>query len=85
MDGKLYQHYLQVYVKEAIDNSDGTNVSISRYLWGIRVGGRFARHKVEKGRALEEARRVFDQNRHWPLSIVLSHLGLEPEAFGVKR
>lgn len=79
IDIGLYRHYLNQYVTEAIRSSDGTNPGISSYLWSITVSGLFVRHKEEKRRALNDARRAFDEHRHWPLSVVLSHLGVELE------
>lgn len=77
MDIRLYRKYLQEYVNEAIRNSNGTNRSISEHLETIQVKGLFVAHREEKRRALEEARNAFDKNRHWPLEIILSHLGVE--------
>ena len=77
LDIKLYNQYLQHYVSEAIRNSDGSNRSIAEYLETIRIGGLFDRHKIEKRQALADARAAFDKNRHWPLEIILSHLGVK--------
>jgi hypothetical protein len=77
LDIKLYNQYLQQYISEAIRNSDGSNRSISEYLETIRIGGWFERNKVEKRLALADARAAFDKNRHWPLEIILSHLGVK--------
>ena len=77
MDLGAFRRYLQEYVQEAIEHSNGTTASISEFLWMERVGGRFTRQRVEKQKALDEARRAFDQYRHWPVDIVLSHLGVE--------
>jgi hypothetical protein len=41
------------------------------------VGGLLVLHKEEKQRALADARHAFDEHRHWPLEIILSHLGVE--------
>lgn len=76
LDIKRYNFYLQQYVSEAIRNSDGSNRSISEHLETIRVSGLFVRHRREKQQALADARAAFDKNRHWPLEIVLSHLGV---------
>lgn len=77
MDIGVYRRYLTEYVLEALDNSDGTTTRVSEYLWGKKVGGLLTRHRLEKQKALEEARRAFDQYRHWPVEIILSHLGIE--------
>jgi hypothetical protein len=79
MNGVLYRQYLTEYIREAIKYSDGTNAGIAQYLSGLNPGGRFARNKEEKSRALKDAKAAFDEHRHWPLSIVLSHLGVELE------
>ncbi|UCH61245.1 MAG: hypothetical protein JSV61_07115 [Anaerolineales bacterium] len=76
MDLGVYRQYLEQYVREAVDNSDGTNVSISNYLWEKKITGLWVRHRQEKQKALKEARKAFDEHRHWPLEIVLSHLGV---------
>ena len=76
----IYRQCLQDIVQEAITHSDGSNVGISEYLWSVKVGGWFTRNKTEKRKALEEARKAFDEHRHWPLEIVVSHLGLEPKS-----
>jgi hypothetical protein len=77
MDGNLYRHYLKQYVTDAIKNSSGTNAGISEYLSNIVIGGWLTRHKEEKRRALLDARVAFDEHRHWPREIILSHLGLD--------
>lgn len=73
----LYRRYLQQFVKEAIDNSDGSNAGIAGFLGEKRISGILVQHREEKGRALADAKRAFDEHRHWPLEIVLSHLGVE--------
>jgi hypothetical protein len=72
-----FHHYIEEYLKEALLNSNGTNSGISEYLWEKKDPGRFASHRIEKIKALREVRRVFDDYRHWPLSIILSHLAVE--------
>ncbi|MFM8322259.1 MAG: hypothetical protein ACKOC5_15200 [Chloroflexota bacterium] len=72
----LYEQYLRQYLALAIRESDGTNRGIAERLGEIHPGGLFERHKDEKRRALQDARRAFDEHRHWPLDIVLSHLGI---------
>jgi hypothetical protein len=73
----LFHRYIEEFAREAIANSNGTPKGISEYLWAKREAGRFARHRDEKNKALAELRRAFDEYRHWPLSIILSHLGIE--------
>jgi hypothetical protein len=80
MDLSAYQRYLQEYVLEAMQNSDGTTAKISEYLWNKNVGGLLTRQKAEKQKALIEARRAFDEYRHWPVDIILSHLGISRDA-----
>lgn len=78
LDGKLYRQYLAQYVAEAVQNSDGTTRGAGEYLDNLQIGGGlFMRHRLEKQRALEEARAAFTRNRHWPLEIVISQLGIE--------
>lgn len=76
----IYRQCLQEIVQEAIDHTDGSNRQMSEYLWTLNIGGLFTRHKTEKKKALEEARKAFDEHRHWPLEIVISHLGLESKS-----
>jgi hypothetical protein len=84
MDLRLYRRYLNEYVKEGLENSNGTAAGVSAYLWEKKVGGLLVQHKTEKNRALDEARRAFDEHRHWPVPIILSHLGLDAKEFGLK-
>ena len=76
MDVKLYRKYLDQYVQEAIDESDGNISKISERLHEKVVKGLFVTHREEKQRALADARQAFDEHRHWPLEIILSHLGV---------
>ena len=77
MDLGVYWRYLDELVQEALENSDRSNESISNYLWTKKKPGRLTRHRHEKTKALEEARRAFDDHRHWPVDVVISHLGIE--------
>jgi len=77
MDIGLYRQYLQQYVQEAVDNSNGTIAGIAENLHAKNVSGLLVFHKDEKKRALADARQAFDEHRHWPLDIILSHLGVE--------
>ena len=76
MDLGVYWQYLEQLVKEAVENSDRSNDGISNYLWSKKKPGRLTRNRVEKTKALDEARRAFGEHRHWPLEVVLSHLGI---------
>lgn len=82
MDIGLYRQYLNEYVKEALENSNGSNSDISGYLWEKKVSGFLVKHRKEKEKALADARKAFDDHRHWPLQIVLSHLGVDVEVPG---
>jgi hypothetical protein len=77
MDIGLYRQYLDEYVQEAIDKTNASKEGILNYLRNKQEPGRISRHKVEKRQALEDARRAFDEHRHWPLDITLSHLGVD--------
>jgi hypothetical protein len=77
MDIGVYRQCLEQYVREALERSDGTHAGITEYLNSIKVSGLFVRNKIEKQTALREAINAFEQHRHWPLQIVLSHLGVD--------
>jgi hypothetical protein len=77
MDIGVYRQCLEQYVTEALERSDGTHAGIAEYLSSIKVSGPFVRNKVEKQTALREAINAFEHHRHWPLHIVLSHLGVD--------
>jgi hypothetical protein len=79
MDIGVYRQSLEKYVLEAVQNSDGTVKGISNYLWNMKVSGFLVRNRSEKQKALDDARSAFDSHRHWPVEIVLSHLGIKPE------
>jgi len=81
----LYRKYLNLYVREAIENSDGSRSGISEYLGSIKVSGFLTRDKDEKKRAIQDAKNAFDDHRHWPLQIIVSHLGLEEDILNVNR
>lgn len=77
MDLRYYRQYIEDYVREALANSDGTNAGIAEYLSTMKPAGRFSSHREERNRALFEVRKAFSEHRHWPLSIIISHLGVE--------
>lgn len=77
MDHEIYRRYLQEYIQEAIESSNGSNAEVSSYLWEKKLGRFLISNKTEKQRALEDARRAFDDHRHWPQRIILSHIGIE--------
>ena len=76
MNIQLYQQYLQQYVAEAVRESDGSVRGAAEQLSMIQVKGLLVTHKEEKRRALADARTAFDEHRHWPLEIILKHLGV---------
>lgn len=76
MNIQLYQRYLKQYVTEAVRQSDGTVRSVAEQLSMIQVRGMFVSHRFEKQRALDDARHAFSEHRHWPLEIILRHLGV---------
>ena len=76
MNIAAYRQSLEKYVTEAVQNSDGTHKGISSYLWNIKLS-RLTSNRYEKQRALDDARHAFDDHRQWPVSVILSHLGLK--------
>jgi hypothetical protein len=80
LDIAVYRRYLNQYVREGLANSNGTNAGIAEYLQSLPTKfGWLAKHKDERLRALMDARKAFEEHRHWPLDIVLSHLGVDQE------
>jgi hypothetical protein len=79
MDYKLYNQYMHEYLKDALASGHNTPTEIARYLDEKSFPGRFARNKEERFRALREVRQAFNEHRHWPLEIILSHLGIDPD------
>jgi hypothetical protein len=77
MDIGLYRQYKQEYVSQAIQDSDGSIAMIRENLASVQIGRFLVRHKEEKKRALGDALQAFDEHKHWPLEIILSHLGVE--------
>jgi hypothetical protein len=77
LNRKLYERYLEEFVQEAIENSDGTNGGISEYLHSRKIGRWLTPHREEKQRALTDLCEAFERNRHWPREIILSHLGIK--------
>jgi len=72
----LYRQYMVQYIREALANTDGSNSRVGEYLGGIIIKGWFVKNKIEKQRAVADARAAFDEHRHWPLDIILSQLGI---------
>ena len=79
----VYRKFLNELMQDALENTDGSTAEISRYLWDRKISGILIRHRKEKERALEDARKAFDEHRHWPIPIVISQLGLNPDDFKV--
>lgn len=77
MDIGLYRRFLEEYVQQAYDSSDGTPAGLAEGLRSIKPPGRFTRHKEERQAALREAIKAFEEHRHWPLEIIFSHLGVD--------
>ena len=83
MDHKLLKQYTLEYLNQALAAGLNKPAEISRYLEEIPLPGRFTRNKEIRIRALREIRQAFNEHRHWPLEIILSHLGIDPET--IKR
>jgi len=79
MDRLRYLQYLKQYITEAVQQSDGSTRGIAEHLSMLQVKGPLVMHREEKQRALADARQAFDEHRHWPLEIVLRHLGIALE------
>lgn len=84
MDLGLYRQYVEEYLKEALENSNGTNAGASEYLATIKPAGKLTKHREEKTRALAEVRKAFDEHRHWPLQVILTYLGIDNKNFLAK-
>jgi hypothetical protein len=76
MDLVRYKQYLKQYIVEALQQSDGSTRGIAEHLSMIQIKGLLVMHREEKKRALADARQAFDEHRHWPLEIILKHLGV---------
>jgi hypothetical protein len=77
MNIKRYQQYLNEYVRNAVAESDGTVASIAERLYGYQVKRWLVSNRDERLRALADAQYAFSEHRHWPLEIILSHLGVD--------
>ena len=77
MNHEIYRRYLQEYIQEAIENSNGSNAEISSYLWEKNLGRILISNKTEKQRALADARRAFDRSEQPAADKILSHIGIE--------
>ncbi len=79
MDHKRYHQFLRDYLQEAIANTNRTTPAVMLYLTEIPAPGRFARNRAERVKAIATLREAFDEHRHWPLDIAISHLGFDPK------
>jgi len=79
MDHEAYEKYRRQYLKKAYQESDHTPQAIYRALTEIRQPGRFAFNRDEKMRALRDLESAFEDRRHWPLDIILSHIDISLE------
>ncbi|MFZ6030614.1 MAG: hypothetical protein ACOYYS_23140 [Chloroflexota bacterium] len=77
MDHALYEKYRRQYLQEAMVGANRSPAEIYRALVELPRPGRFTFHREEKARALRDLLAAFEDHRHWPLDIILSHLGLE--------
>jgi len=75
----IAQHEYLLPDTHIIKFENGLDKGMSEYLGTLKVSGLLTRHKEEKTRALKDANNAFDDHRHWPLDIIISHLGLDPE------
>ena len=72
-------------MREAFENSDGSKAGVLDYLRGKEIRGLFVKHKEEKTRALYDIKPAFEEHRHWPLQIVVSHLGIDLKGLQIKE
>jgi hypothetical protein len=77
MDHALYEKFRRQYLKQAIEATNRTPNEIYRALTEMPRPGRFSFNKEEKLRALHDLQQAFEDHRHWPLDIILSHLGID--------
>jgi hypothetical protein len=79
-----YRAYLTELIKEAVENTDGSKSEIAEYLGMKKIPRYLVRNKAEKKQALRDAQIAFDEHRHWPVEIIISHLGVDPEEVNLK-
>ena len=53
----VYRKFLNELMQDALENTDGSTAEISRYLWDRKISGILIRHRKEKERALEDAKK----------------------------
>ncbi len=80
MNYQVYERLLQQYLAEAYKNSDGTTRGMAEYLETIQKPGRISMNREEKIKAIDTARKAFEEHRHWPVEIVFSQLGVDLKA-----
>jgi len=85
MDIGAYRQYLKELLQEALKNSNGSSSQISEYLREKKISGLLVRHRSEKERALADAKKAFDDHSYWPVDIIISHLGVDPDEIGFKN
>ena len=83
MDIGAYRNAVQSYVRQALENTDGSNKQVSEYLWSLSVPRFLVRHKTEKRQALDDVRKAFDDHSYWPLEVILSQLGVDKESLNL--
>lgn len=77
MDHDLFLKYLEIYTKEALEQSEDDVPGAADYLEKMKKAGILVKDRAEKIAALERARKVFSSSRERSLFIVLKSLGLD--------
>lgn len=80
MDHDLFQEYLEEYALEALNHTQGDVALAADYLTEKKGPSFFAKHKQEKKKALNRARKVFQESRDRSAWIALKSLGLDEVA-----
>lgn len=79
MNYDIYRKYVKEYLLEAIRNGGSATRSIYTAIVETPLPGRFARHRDERRRALQDIKEAFEGHLHWPLEMILSHLQVDAE------
>ena len=77
MDHDLFRKYLEIYTKEALEQSGDDVPGAADHLEKMKKAGILVKGRAEKNAALERARKVFSSSRERSLFIVLKSLGLD--------
>jgi hypothetical protein len=77
MNHDVYRKYLKEYLLEAIQNGGSATRSIYTAVSEIPLPGRFARHRDEKRRAIQDIKDAFEGHMHWPLEMVINYLQVD--------